>query len=133
MGALNESLFVTTADALLAKGLLTAGYHHVHLDDAWSLPGLPRRQRLPWRGTRPSSPGGLPWLADFLKARGFTHPGHLHRRRARAAARGTPARGGPRAARRRDLRGLGLRVPEAGRVRRAAPPPLADEATYRGA
>lgn len=32
---INESLFVETADAMVEKGLLAAGYNRINMDDCW--------------------------------------------------------------------------------------------------
>lgn len=69
MGALDESLFVATADALAARGLLAAGYDRLNLDDAWSLPARAPDGRMQWDPAK--FPRGLPWLAAHLRARGF--------------------------------------------------------------
>lgn len=69
MGGLNESLFVDTADAMRARGLLAAGYNHLNLDDEWSLPTRAPNGSMQWDPAK--FPRGLPWLTDFAKARGF--------------------------------------------------------------
>lgn len=69
MEGLNESLFVETAEAMVNRGLLTAGYNRLNLDDAWSL-----KERLPNGSMAVDAakfPRGLPWLTDFMKSKGF--------------------------------------------------------------
>ncbi|CAN8105210.1 unnamed protein product [Discula destructiva] len=69
MGGLNESLFLQTADAMTATGLLAAGYHRLNLDDAWSLPARAANGSMQWDPEK--FPRGLPWLTAALKAKGF--------------------------------------------------------------
>ncbi|KAJ0117324.1 alpha-galactosidase [Diaporthe amygdali] len=69
MGGLNESLFVDTAEAMIAKGLLTAGYNRLNLDDEWSLMERLPNGSMAWDEAK--FPRGLPWLTDFIKSKGF--------------------------------------------------------------
>lgn len=69
MGALNESLFLQTADALTTTGLLAAGYNRLNLDDAWSLPARAANGSMEWDPAK--FPHGLPWLTTTLKSKGF--------------------------------------------------------------
>lgn len=69
MGGLNESLFVATAEAMVSKGLLAAGYDRLNLDDEWSLPARGPDGRMQWDPVK--FPRGLPWLAEHLRSRGF--------------------------------------------------------------
>ena len=67
---LNESLFTRTADAMLDKGLLAAGYNNINLDDCWHVQtGRNAKGELQWNSTL--FPHGMPWLADYLHTRGF--------------------------------------------------------------
>jgi alpha-galactosidase len=66
---LNESLFTQTADAMLSKGLLTAGYNNINLDDCWPLKERNSAGELEWDPAL--FPHGLPWLGDYLHQRGF--------------------------------------------------------------
>jgi alpha-galactosidase len=66
---LNETLFVETADAMLEKGLLAAGYNNINLDDCWPLHERNNKNELMWNST--IFPHGLPWLGDYLHTRGF--------------------------------------------------------------
>lgn len=69
MGGLNESLFVQTAEAMISKGLLPAGYNRLNLDDEWSLMTRAANGSMQWDPVK--FPRGLPWLADFIKSKGF--------------------------------------------------------------
>ncbi|KUI72168.1 putative alpha-galactosidase A [Cytospora mali] len=69
MGGLNESLFVHTAEAMVSKGLLAAGYNRINLDDEWSLMERAPNGSMQWDPVK--FPRGLPWLTGFLKAEGF--------------------------------------------------------------
>lgn len=69
MGGLNESLFVHTAEAMVSKGLLAAGYNRLNLDDEWSLMSRSANGSMQWDPEK--FPHGLPWLTDFLKSKGF--------------------------------------------------------------
>ncbi|KAF2267537.1 putative alpha-galactosidase [Lojkania enalia] len=66
---LNETLFVETADAMLEKGLLAAGYNNINLDDCWPLQERTSAGELQWDPTL--FPHGMPWLGDYLHTRGF--------------------------------------------------------------
>ncbi|KAF3763915.1 carbohydrate-binding module family 13 [Cryphonectria parasitica EP155] len=69
MGALNESLFVQTAEAMASNGLLAAGYNRINLDDEWSLMTRAANGSMQWDPVK--FPHGLPWLTAFLRERGF--------------------------------------------------------------
>lgn len=69
MGGLNESLFVQTADAMAANGLLAAGYNRLNLDDEWSLMTRAANGSMQWDPVK--FPQGLPWLTAYMKAKGF--------------------------------------------------------------
>lgn len=69
MGGLNESLFVQTAEAMISKGLLAAGYNRLNLDDEWSLMTRAANGSMQWDPAK--FPQGLPWLTDFMKSKGF--------------------------------------------------------------
>lgn len=69
MGGLNESLFVNTAEAMVSKGLLAAGYNRLNLDDEWSLMSRAANGSMQWDPEK--FPRGLPWLTDFIKSHGF--------------------------------------------------------------
>lgn len=66
---LNETLFTETADAMVATGLRAAGYDRLNLDDCWMAYSRAPNGSLQWNETK--FPHGLPWLADYVKARGF--------------------------------------------------------------
>lgn len=67
--ALNETLFTETADAMVATGLRAAGYDRLNLDDCWMAYSRAPNGSLQWNETK--FPHGLPWLAEYVKARGF--------------------------------------------------------------
>jgi alpha-galactosidase len=67
--ALNESLFTTTADAMVAKGLLAAGYNRINIDDCWLQYSRAPNGSLQWNTTL--FPNGIPWLAEYVSSRGF--------------------------------------------------------------
>ena len=66
---LNQSLFTSTADAMVANGLLAAGYNRLNIDDCWMTHQRAANGSLQWNSTL--FPAGLPWLSDYLHARGF--------------------------------------------------------------
>ncbi|KAJ4360586.1 uncharacterized protein N0V89_001152 [Didymosphaeria variabile] len=67
---LNETLFTQTADSMLEKGLLAAGYNNINLDDCWHVQtGRNAKGELEWNSTL--FPHGMPWLGDYLHDRGF--------------------------------------------------------------
>ncbi|KAL1599001.1 hypothetical protein SLS60_008147 [Paraconiothyrium brasiliense] len=67
---LNETLFTQTADSMVEKGLLAAGYNNINLDDCWHVQtGRNAQGELEWNSTL--FPHGLPWLGDYLHDRGF--------------------------------------------------------------
>jgi alpha-galactosidase len=70
MDHLNETLFVETANAMEAKGLLAAGYNRLNLDDAWMNKNRTADQKLHWN--EKLFPHGIPWLADYVKSKGFS-------------------------------------------------------------
>jgi alpha-galactosidase len=67
--ALNESLFTETADAMVSTGLRDAGYNRLNLDDCWMADSRAENGALTWNETK--FPHGVPWLAEYVKARGF--------------------------------------------------------------
>ncbi|KAF7958843.1 hypothetical protein EAE96_002374 [Botrytis aclada] len=69
MCGLNESLFVETAQAMVEKGLLAAGYNRLNLDDCWSQGSREPNGSLLWNTEK--FPRGLPWLTGYLKSLGF--------------------------------------------------------------
>lgn len=66
---LNETLFTSTADAMVANGLLAAGYNRINLDDCWSLHQRAPNGSLQWNSTL--FPHGIPWLVQYVQERGF--------------------------------------------------------------
>jgi alpha-galactosidase len=66
---LNETLFVKTADAMVEKGLLAAGYNNINLDDCWPIQNRSAKGELQWNAT--IFPHGMPWLGDYLHEKGF--------------------------------------------------------------
>ncbi|OAA73802.1 Aldolase-type TIM barrel [Cordyceps fumosorosea ARSEF 2679] len=66
---INQSIFTDAATAMAANGMLAAGYNRLNLDDAWSM-----RERAA-NGSMVVDPvkfpQGLPWLASFIKDKGF--------------------------------------------------------------
>jgi alpha-galactosidase len=66
---LNESLFTNTADAMVSKGLLAAGYNRLNLDDCWMQYTRAGDGSLQWNTTL--FPRGIPWLANYVKSIGF--------------------------------------------------------------
>ena len=69
MCALNESLFVETADAMVEKGLLAAGYNRINLDDCWMQYERAADGSLQWNTTL--FPNGLIWLREYVNSKGF--------------------------------------------------------------
>ena len=67
--ALNQSLFVETADAMVDKGLLAAGYNRINLDDCWPSHERAANGSLQWNTTL--FPNGLIWLGQYIKSKGF--------------------------------------------------------------
>jgi alpha-galactosidase len=65
--ALNQSLFTETADAMVSKGLLKAGYDRVNIDDCWPLHERAANGSLQWNPEK--FPNGLIWLGQYLKDR----------------------------------------------------------------
>ncbi|KAF7198523.1 putative alpha-galactosidase A [Pseudocercospora fuligena] len=66
---LNQSLFTETADAMVSKGLLAAGYNRVNIDDCWPLYDRAPNGSLQWNETLFAD--GLIWLGRYLKKKGF--------------------------------------------------------------
>jgi len=87
---LNETLFVTTADSMLATGLLDAGYDRLNLDDCWMKTTREPNGTLLWNTTL--FPNGMPWLADYVKSKGF-HFG-IYQDSGNATCGGYPGSGG---------------------------------------
>ncbi|POS77934.1 alpha-galactosidase [Diaporthe helianthi] len=69
MEGLNESLFVDTAEAMVSRGFLTAGYNRLNLDDAWSLMERLPNGSMAWDEKK--FPRGPFWLTGFIKSKGF--------------------------------------------------------------
>ncbi|QKX57807.1 uncharacterized protein TRUGW13939_04927 [Talaromyces rugulosus] len=67
--AINQSVFTDTADAMVSKGLLAAGYNRVNIDDCWMADTRTEEGKLTWNETL--FPKGLPWLGQYLKEKGF--------------------------------------------------------------
>lgn len=66
---INQSIFTDAATAMVSNGLLKAGYNRLNLDDAWST--LERAANGSMVVDPVKFPKGLPWLADFIKEKGF--------------------------------------------------------------
>lgn len=66
---LNQSLFVKTADAMVEKGLLAAGFNRINLDDCWMQTERAENGSLQWNTTL--FPNGLIWLGEYVKSKGF--------------------------------------------------------------
>ena len=64
---LNQTLFTETADAMVSKGLLAAGYDRVNIDDCWPLHERAANGSLQWDPVK--FPDGLIWLGQYLKER----------------------------------------------------------------
>jgi alpha-galactosidase len=66
---LNQTLFTSTADAMVSTGLLAAGYNRLNLDDCWMQKSRAANGSLQWNTTL--FPEGMPWLAQYVKKKGF--------------------------------------------------------------
>lgn len=66
---LNQTLFTRTADAMVSKGLLAAGYDRINIDDCWPIHDRAANGSLQWNETL--FPDGLIWLGQYLKQKGF--------------------------------------------------------------
>lgn len=66
---LNETLFTETAQSMVSRGLLAAGYNRLNLDDCWMTHERTANGVLQWNATL--FPHGIPWLADFSHKHGF--------------------------------------------------------------
>lgn len=66
---LNETLFTETAQSMVSRGLLAAGYNRLNLDDCWMTHSRAADGTLQWNATL--FPHGIPWLADFAHQHGF--------------------------------------------------------------
>lgn len=66
---LNQTLFTETADAMVSKGLLKAGYDRVNVDDCWPLHERTEEGELQWDPEK--FPDGMPWLGKYIKERGL--------------------------------------------------------------
>ncbi|RDA91793.1 hypothetical protein CP533_2799 [Ophiocordyceps camponoti-saundersi (nom. inval.)] len=66
---INESIFVDAVEAMTKRGLLAAGYNRINLDDAWSTMSRAASNSMVWDTKK--FPRGLPWLADYIKSKGF--------------------------------------------------------------
>lgn len=65
--ALNQTVFTETADALVSRGLLAAGYNRVNIDDCWPQHDRAANGSLQWDPVK--FPNGLIWLGQYLKER----------------------------------------------------------------
>lgn len=67
--AVNETLYMSMTDALVAGGFLKAGYAGIHIDDCWmSYQRDPTTQQLVANSTR--FPHGMKALGDYMHSRG---------------------------------------------------------------
>lgn len=66
---LNETLFTDTAQSMVSRGLLAAGYNRLNLDDCWMQTSRADNGSLQWNTTL--FPRGIPWLADYAHKNGF--------------------------------------------------------------
>jgi len=66
---LDEKLILDTADAMVEKGLLSAGYRYVNLDDNWHSSLRAPEGRI--QGDPQRFPHGIRYLADALNAKGL--------------------------------------------------------------
>ena len=66
---INEELIRTTADAMLEKGLLSAGYRYLIVDDCWALKERDARGRL--TPDPEKFPRGMKVVADYVHAKGL--------------------------------------------------------------
>lgn len=66
---LNETLFKDTADAMLDKGLLDAGYDRINLDDCWMT--TERHDNGSVKINETLFPSGIAALGDYIHERGF--------------------------------------------------------------
>lgn len=66
---LNETLFTETAQSMVSRGLLDAGYNRLNLDDCWMQTERSANGSLQWNTTK--FPHGIPWLANYAHERGF--------------------------------------------------------------
>lgn len=64
---LNQTLFTSTADAMVSKGLLAAGYDRVNINDCWPSHDRAANGTLQWDPVK--FPDGLIWLGQYLKER----------------------------------------------------------------
>ena len=64
---LNQTVFTSTADAMVSNGLLAAGYDRVNIDDCWPLHERAANGSLQWDPVK--FPDGLIWLGQYLKDR----------------------------------------------------------------
>lgn len=69
MGALDQQLFMDTAQAMVNKGFLQAGYNRINLDDEWSTMERLANGSMMWNEDK--FPEGLRWLTSQLKSMGF--------------------------------------------------------------
>lgn len=66
---INEQLIMETADAMVEKGLLDAGYEYIVIDDCWSLKSRDENGNLV---PDPSKfPHGMKYVADYVHSKGF--------------------------------------------------------------
>ncbi|BCJ33758.1 alpha-galactosidase [Actinocatenispora thailandica] len=67
--AMNEQLFVDTADEIVRLGLDKLGYHYVNIDDCWMQHDRDADGHLQIDRTR--FPHGLKWLGDYIHSKGL--------------------------------------------------------------
>jgi alpha-galactosidase len=65
----DEQLVTQTADAMVASGMKDAGYRYVNLDDCWASHSRDANGDL--QADPQKFPHGMPWLADYVHARGL--------------------------------------------------------------
>lgn len=67
--AINEQLIKETADAMVASGLLAAGYEYLILDDGWS--AMQRNEEGKLYGDPEKFPSGMKALGDYIHSKGL--------------------------------------------------------------
>jgi len=67
--SMNESLFTSTADAIVKLGLDKLGYDYVNIDDCWMQQTRDANGNLQVDPTR--FPHGLKWLGDYIHSKGL--------------------------------------------------------------
>lgn len=66
---INEQLIMETADAMVEKGLLDAGYEYIVIDDCWSLKSRDENGNLVPDPAK--FPHGMKYVADYVHSKGF--------------------------------------------------------------